>query len=86
MSDRQEPRDDYAPPMLVATTTITVDRRLGRGGLGDIYEASDRGTGRSLAVKFLNDWALDQPACREAFSFEAKVTSQLEHQIGRAHV
>ncbi|MFM7289753.1 MAG: serine/threonine-protein kinase, partial [Planctomycetia bacterium] len=79
MSDRQEPRDDYAPPMLVATTTITVDRRLGRGGLGDIYEASDRGTGRSLAVKFLNDWALDQPACREAFSFEAKVTSQLEH-------
>jgi serine/threonine protein kinase len=82
MSHRQEHRpegDDYAPPMLVATTTITVDRRLGRGGLGDIYEASDRGTGRSLAVKFLNDWALDQPACRDAFSFEAKVTSQLEH-------
>ena len=51
-----------APGVLVATTTIAIDRRLGRGGLGDIYEASDRGTGRSLAVKFLNDWALDQPA------------------------
>ncbi|MFM8893008.1 MAG: serine/threonine-protein kinase, partial [Planctomycetia bacterium] len=70
---------DAMPAVLVATTTITIDRRLGRGGLGDVYAASDRGTGRTLAVKFLNDWALEQAACREAFSFEAKVTSQLEH-------
>ena len=30
-------------------------------------------------MKFLNDWAREQPACREAFDFEATVTSQLEH-------
>jgi len=67
------------PPTVVATTTIAVNRRLGRGGLGDVYTASDQATGRSLAVKFLNDWAREQPACREAFDFEATVTSQLEH-------
>ena len=64
------------PPTVVATTTIAVNRRL---GLGDVYTASDQATGRSLAVKFLNDWAWQQPACREAFDFEATVTSHLEH-------
>ncbi len=67
------------PPTVVATTTIAVNRRLGRGGIGDVYTASDRATGRSLAVKFLNDWAIGQDSCREAFAFEATVTSQLEH-------
>jgi len=71
--------DIDVPPTVVATTTIAVNRRLGRGGIGDVYTASDRATGRSLAVKFLNDWALEQEACREAFAFEATVTSQLEH-------
>ena len=79
MRENESRPEAVVPPILVATTTIAIDRPLGRGGLGDIYEASDRGTGRNLAVKFLNDWALDQPACREAFGFEAKVTSQLEH-------
>jgi serine/threonine protein kinase len=71
--------DIDVPPTVVATTTIAVNRRLGRGGIGDVYTASDRATGRSLAVKFLNDWALEQASCREAFDFEATVTSQLEH-------
>jgi hypothetical protein len=71
--------DIDVPPTVVATTTIAVNRRLGRGGIGDVYTASDRATGRSLAVKFLNDWALEQESCREAFAFEATVTSQLEH-------
>ncbi len=84
--DRTEPSASSAPagdidvpPTVVATTTIAVNRRLGRGGIGDVYTASDRATGRSLAVKFLNDWALEQESCREAFAFEALVTSQLEH-------
>ncbi len=71
--------DIDVPASVVATTTIAINRRLGRGGIGDVYTASDRVTGRSLAVKFLNDWALEQESCKQAFAFEATVTSQLEH-------
>lgn len=67
------------PPTVVATTEMLINRRLGRGGLGDVYVASDRATGRSLAVKFLNATASAQPSCREAFAVEARVTGQLEH-------
>ena len=73
------PVDDQIPPRVVATTTISVNRRLGRGGLGDVYYANDKSTGRELAVKFLNGWAVSQEALRESFQFEATVTSQLEH-------
>ena len=73
------PVDDQIPPRVVATTTISVNRRLGRGGLGDVYYANDKATGRELAVKFLNGWAVSQEALRESFQFEATVTSQLEH-------
>jgi serine/threonine protein kinase len=76
---RVGPVDDQIPPRVVATTTISVNRRLGRGGLGDVYYASDKATGRELAVKFLNGWAVSQEALRESFQFEATVTSQLEH-------
>lgn len=73
------PVDDQIPTRVVATTTISVNRRLGRGGLGDVYYANDKATGRELAVKFLNGWAVTQEALRESFLFEATVTSQLEH-------
>jgi len=67
------------PATVTATTRIAVNRRLGRGGLGDVYVAADKSTGRSLAVKFLNGWAVAQEDLRESFQFEATVTSQLEH-------
>jgi|688.fasta_scaffold06653_7 serine/threonine protein kinase len=73
------PAEESVPARVVATTTIAVNRRLGRGGLGDVYYASDKATGRELAVKFLNGWAVSQEALRESFQFEATVTSQLEH-------
>jgi len=78
-SESAQTADASVPPTIVATMTIAVNQRLGHGGLGDVYAASDRGTGRNLAVKFLNNWAVNQHACRESFRFEATVTSQLEH-------
>jgi len=87
--DRLGPGDERAaaggrdgldvPPTVFATTEILVNRRLGRGGLGDVYVANERGSGRSLAVKFLNPEASAQESCRQAFGVEARVTSQLEH-------
>jgi hypothetical protein len=67
------------PPSVVATTEILLERRIGRGGLGDVYAARERGTGRSLAVKFLSVEAAAQESCRLDFHVETRVTSQLEH-------
>ncbi len=67
------------PASVTATMRIAVNRRLGRGGLGDVWVAADKSTGRSLAVKFLNGWAVAHEDLRESFQFEATVTSQLEH-------
>ncbi len=67
------------PPSVVATTEILLERRIGRGGLGDVYLARERGTGRSLAVKFLSVEAAAQEPCRQDFHVETRVTSQLEH-------
>lgn len=67
------------PAEVLATTHLAVDRRIGRGGLGDVHVARDTATGRDLAVKFLSAWAVTQEDLRESFQFEATVTSQLEH-------
>ena len=67
------------PPTVVAVTEILINRPLGRGGIGEVYVANDRATGRSMAVKFLRPTAAGDESCREAFTFEAQVTSQLEH-------
>jgi hypothetical protein len=67
------------PLSVVATTEILMERRIGRGGLGDVYVARERETGRSLAVKFLSVEAAAQESCRRDFQVETRVTSQLEH-------
>ncbi len=67
------------PSRIIATTAIAIHRRIGQGGLGEVYTGSDRATGRNLAVKFLNGWALRQYHCLKAFRLEAAITSQLEH-------
>ena len=67
------------PSTVVAITEILINRPLGRGGIGEVYVANDRATGRSMAVKFLRATAANESSCRDAFVFEAQVTSQLEH-------
>ena len=50
---------------------------LGRGGMGEVYEALQIETGKRAAVKLLNAWALEKPELLERFSREAKVTAGL---------
>ncbi len=71
--------DFVVPQTLIATTRIDICNRIGRGGLGDVYAGIDKSTGRTIAVKFLNEGAMRQEVCRKSFEFEATVTSQLEH-------
>ncbi|MEM7205354.1 MAG: bifunctional serine/threonine-protein kinase/formylglycine-generating enzyme family protein [Planctomycetota bacterium] len=57
-----------------------VGRLLGKGGVGEVYEATDEMLGASVAVKVLNAKAAQRPEALERFLGEAKVLTNLDHE------
>ena len=53
---------------------------LGRGGMGDVYRATDTQTGETVAVKALNPEVLERdPSLLERFVREGEALQQLNH-------
>ena len=52
---------------------------LGRGGMGEVYRASDTRVGRTVAVKVLPPDAAAQPDRRQRFEREARAVARLNH-------
>lgn len=54
-------------------------RRLGEGGMAQVYLARDIRLGREVAVKVLNRKLAERPGFRERFMREARVAAALDH-------
>ncbi len=54
-------------------------RAVGRGGMGEVYEAEDLRLGRHVAIKFLSSARPATPEARQRFEREARTASALNH-------
>ncbi|MGQ9503896.1 MAG: serine/threonine-protein kinase [Thermogutta sp.] len=54
-------------------------RRLGRGGMGTVYEAVHVGTNESAAVKTLSESLVEEPDFRARFELEIETLRKLNH-------
>ncbi|MBL9149284.1 MAG: protein kinase [Phycisphaerae bacterium] len=56
-----------------------IDRVLGSGGMGVVYEATELALARKVALKLLRPEVAGTPAARERFEREAKAIARLRH-------
>jgi eukaryotic-like serine/threonine-protein kinase len=57
----------------------SLEKRLGAGGMGEVYQAYDRRLERWVAIKLIRPEHVESPAARERFRREARAAGGLSH-------
>jgi tetratricopeptide (TPR) repeat protein len=63
-----------------AVPGFTIRRRLGRGGMGIVYEAEQHHLNRMVALKMIHPGRHDNPSDVRRFLIEAEAVAQLDHE------
>lgn len=71
--------DPFAPLQALLAGQYTLERELGRGGMGVVYLARDVRLDRPVAIKVLPRTLAADPELRERFLREARTAAQLSH-------
>ena len=71
--------DRSSSQMIEAVGPFTIVRRLGSGGMGDVYLAQDSRLRRNVALKLLNRDLIGDSQSRARFQREARLASTLDH-------
>ena len=74
-----DPEEEPELPAGAEVGKYVVRRRLGRGGMGTVYEAEDRVLGRSVALKLLPQSAVRNRRAMARFLSEARAAARLSH-------
>lgn len=86
-SEEKAESADSDPCLLVAGSTLDdryrIARRLGRGGMGEVYVADDLRLGRQVAIKVLRNEIGRSKEARKRFEREARATAKIvsEHVV-----
>ncbi|HVJ83976.1 MAG TPA: protein kinase [Planctomycetia bacterium] len=72
--------ESEAAESLAAVAHYEVEDRLGQGGMGIVYRASDRALGRTVAIKVLGSATLASPVQVRRFEREARLAARLSHE------
>ncbi len=66
-------------PGMVLNGAHRIDRRLARGGMGEIYRGTNVNTGDAIAIKVIRDDLVDDPQFRALFLREATALRKARH-------
>ncbi len=76
-NDKTQTGDELPPGAWISHHRIV--RRIGAGGMGEVYLAEDTKLGRPVALKFLSPSLAKNEECRTRFKSEAQAAALLDH-------